>query len=159
MGKAGNVGIDHDPGFDPEGIPQHHVGGLASDTIEREQGLHRRRHLSPVLFYQHTAAGLDVAGFVAEKADASDVEGQGLEIGLGVVLGGPVFLKQGLGDDVHLFVGALGRKDGGHQQLQRIGELEFTVGLRIGRSKALHQGTDPLPPGRRRLAGHASSFP
>ena len=95
QGKAGHMGIDHDSGFDPKGISQHHVGGLASHAIQREQGIHRLRNLSPVLFHQDATAGLDVAGLVAEEPNAADVEGQCIEIGQGVVLGAPVFLEQG----------------------------------------------------------------
>jgi hypothetical protein len=46
-----------------------------------------------VLFLQHTAAGLDISSLIAEKANAPDVEGERLEIGLGIIAGRSVFLE------------------------------------------------------------------
>jgi hypothetical protein len=101
---------------------------------------------------------LDISSLIAKKANAPHVECERLKIGLGIIAGRSVFLEQRLSDDVDLSVGTLSRKDGGHQELQGIGEPKFTMSLRISRSKALYQGTDPLLPGRRRLAGHDSKF-
>jgi len=85
--------IDDDAGLDAEGVSHHDIGRLAAHSIEGDEGLHRLRNLSPVLFHQDATAGLDIAGLVAEEPDAADVMGQGFRIRLGIVTGGSVFLE------------------------------------------------------------------
>jgi hypothetical protein len=75
LGEAGHMRIDDDAGLDAEGVSHHDIGRLAAHSIEGDEGLHRLRNLSPVLFHQDATAGLDIAGLVAEEPDAADVMG------------------------------------------------------------------------------------
>ena len=102
LGKTGHMGVDDDARFDAEGIPQDHVGGLPTHTVQGDQGVHRARHLASMLFHERATARLDVAGLVAVQADAADVVREGLRIGAGVIGRRPVFPEELLGDDVDL---------------------------------------------------------
>jgi hypothetical protein len=81
-----------------------------------------------VSFDEGAAASLDAPGFVAEEPELTDGifevgDGRG-----GVVGGGWILSKQGRSDPIHQFVRALGGEDGGDEQFEGIGKVEFAVG-------------------------------
>ena len=51
---------------------------------------------------------------------------------VGVVLRGAAAGEEAAGDLVDPHIGALGRKDGGHEKFERGGVVQFAVGVRIG---------------------------
>ena len=60
-------------------------------------------------------------------------------VGRGVVQRGAVLHEQRRGGEVDPLVGALRRQDGGHRQLQRVGEVELAVDVRKRlRERAIH---------------------
>jgi len=84
------------------------------------------------MLHQGLAGSPNVFGLIPVEADPAQVLFEVLWAGVRVIGGAPVFLEQISGHDIDLLVRALGRQDGGDQQLQRVPKVEFTVGLRIG---------------------------
>ncbi len=120
LGKSAHVGIDDDPNIHTEGITEDHVGRLAPDPRQFGQSRNRRWHFATVLGEDHSAGGLDVLRLVLVETDPTDCVGELLRIAVGIVCWGLVVPEQFFGHLVDLFVGALGREDGGHQEFQRI---------------------------------------
>ena len=118
IGQPRHMGVDGEAGH-AEGIGEHHIGGLASDSRQRGQFLHRGRHFRIELFHQNTGSIDDISGFGAVIAAGMDHFFQfgGLERGK--------ILRTGMGfekfrsDLVHHLVRALGGKDGRDQELER----------------------------------------
>jgi len=48
------------------------------------------------------------------------------------IIGPPVLAKQVRGDDVHTFIGALGRQDRGDQKLERVAVVKGAMSIRVG---------------------------
>ena len=78
------------------------------------------------------ATGFDTFGFVAEEADALNIYFERGKIGLSIVGGGLIFLKEISSDDVNLFVGALSGEDGGDEEFEWIGEVQLAMRIRVG---------------------------
>ena len=140
--QPGAVGDPKDMGVDGDGrlaerLVHHHVGGLAPDPGQLEQGVALARHLPAVIADQRLAQGHDILGLGVEQADRLDVlahpiDAQGDHL-RGRVGGG----EQGGGCLVDPDVGRLGRQHDGDQQGKGIGV--FQLGLRrrfLGRETA-----------------------
>ena len=70
--KPAHMRVDHDARGQPEGGSQHDIGGLSSDPGQRHQHSSCWRHLAAMFCHQSLAAGLDIAGLVAEEPGALD---------------------------------------------------------------------------------------
>ena len=147
-----DVGVDHHPRGHPEGRPKHDIGCFSGYSGEFEELLHGLRHLPVVLFHQAAAGLLDVPGLVAEESGGMNHPFQGLQGGAGKGFCRRVFAKELRRDQVDSLVGALGRKDGRDQQLQRSGVSQGALGPRIGLLQA-RQDAGHLP-----LAGFQGFF-
>lgn len=90
-----------------------------------------------------SASGLDVLRFVFVEPDPTDCVGELLRIAIRIVGWGFVVPEQIFGHFIDLFVGALGREDGGHKEFQGIGEDELAVGIGIGRLENLADAFTP----------------
>jgi hypothetical protein len=84
-----------------------------------------------VLFDERVAACLYTFSFVAKKPGGLDGLLKYRGIGLRIIGRRAKFLEQVGRDKVHPLVGALGGKDSGNEQLQRIGMVQLTVRIRI----------------------------
>lgn len=158
-GEALDVGVDNDAGSDLKGAPENDVGGLATNAVEGDEGFEVLRNLALVKVQELAAAGLDVAGLVAEQADAPDVLGKLFDGCLGIVGGGAVFFEEAGGDDVDLSIGALGGKDGGDQEFKGIGEVEFAMGIGVGEPEGIDDAQGTFAAGGDGFAGHGHWLP
>ncbi len=158
-GEALDVGVDHDSGGDLKGTAENDIGGLATDAVEGDEGFEVLRDFALVEVEELAAAGLDVAGLVAEQTDAPDVLGKLFEWSLGIVGGGAVFPEEAGGDDVDLSVGALGGKDGGDEEFEGIGEVEFAMGIGVGDAEGIDDAQGTFAAGGDGFAGHGHWLP
>lgn len=131
-GEAGNVSIDDDADVFAEGIAEDDVGGFASHAAEGGEFFHGIGNAAAVPFDDRLATGFDAFGFVPKKAGGLDGFLEFGRGGAGVVCGGGVFGEERRGDLIDAFVGALGGKNGGDEELERIGMVQFTMGVRVG---------------------------
>ena len=72
LAEPGNVGVNHDPVIDAEGIPEDHVGGLATDSREGREILHGPGHVPVKMCHQSLAAGLDVSRLASKQTNPAD---------------------------------------------------------------------------------------
>ena len=120
----------HRDSWDPESVAQHHVSGLASDPRQSYQVLEPRRHVTAKSLDQHRPDLDQRVGFGSVESRGLDHR---LELGAvrrSVVRGAPVPGKHHRSHHVHPDIGGLSRHHRGHQQLQRVLEVEFT--FRVG---------------------------
>jgi hypothetical protein len=110
----------HDHARVPEDPTQDDIGGLAADAVELEQFLHGPRHDSAKLLFKLTRHHLDGPCLLMVEPGGLDVALQFHQIRRHEVGGGPVPREQRRCHLVHLRVGALGREDRRHQQLQGV---------------------------------------
>ena len=149
LGEAADMGVDDDALLEAECVSEHDVGGFAADARKGGEFLHTVRNASPVAFEEGGGAGLEAAGLGPEEPGGFD-EGLKFRGGDGgVVCGGFAAFEKAFGDQIDALVSALGGEDGGDQELQGVGVLEFAVGVRVG---AAEDGED-LPDGFRGGAG------
>ena len=87
----------------------------------------------------------DVPGLVPVKARGPDVVLELGEIRLGISAGIGVFSEKRPRYLIHPHVRALGRENGGHQKLQRIGELQSDDGIRVGRRQDIQNLEGSFP--------------
>ena len=115
--EPGDVRVDHHAGRNAKGRAQHHVGRLAAHARQLDQRVEVLRHLAAVIArparVQQALMFLALLRkkpvlWMARSSSASLAAANGRASGY--------LLKQLLGDDVHPRVGALGRKDRGHEQ-------------------------------------------
>src|SRR5439155_16039867 len=52
--------------------------------------------------------------------------------GLGVILGGTMFLEDLSGNNVDALIGALGGENGGDKEFERVGVVQFAMRIRVG---------------------------
>ena len=71
-GEASDVGIDHHPFVDVEGVAEHHVGRLAADAGEGVECRHRSRDLAVVVRHQRLGHRDQVPRLVTEEAGGPD---------------------------------------------------------------------------------------
>ena len=108
-----------------------------------QQFFHGAGDLASVLLDQQPAALLNIAGLVAEKAGGADHVLQLGAVGLRERGGIGIAAEERRSDHVNALVGALGREDGGDQELQWIGEGEgaMRVGIEPGKGPDNATGT------------------
>lgn len=155
VGETLDVGIDNDAGGYLEGAAKNDIGGLATDAVEGDEGFEVLWDFALMEVEELAAAGLDVAGLVAEQTDAPDVIGKLFDGCLGVVGGGAVLPEKAGGDDVDLSVGALGGKDGGDEEFEGIGEVEFAMGIGVGDAEGIDDAQGTFASGGDGFAGHS----
>jgi len=114
------VSIYDNAAIDIESVAQHHVCGFATYSAKLPQGFHRARNLAAMPFNQGLASGFDAFGFIAKKTGGLDGLFQFRRRSLRVGLGGRVPFEQVRSDEIHALVGALGRKNRGNQQFERV---------------------------------------
>jgi len=132
MRQARDVGVHHHANIDGKGVSQDHVRRLAPDAAQGHQFLHRLRDFAAVIGHDASAGRLDAARLVFVKTGGPDFLLQSGEIGSGKILRGTVLLEQCGRDQIHAFVGALRGENGGHQQFERVREIQFAVRGGIG---------------------------
>jgi hypothetical protein len=118
LSEARDMGIDDDAVLDMKGVAENDIGGLASNAVQVEQGIHGGWHLAIMALDQFAAGGLDMAGFGAEKPETANILFELLNGGLGVIGGRPVFPEKDRGDKIDLFIGALRGEDGGDEEFE-----------------------------------------
>src|SRR5215472_4114622 len=121
----------HGNGGDTEGVAQHHVGGFAPHTGERDEFLHGAGHHAAMTLHQRLPHAYERPRLGLEEARGVDLllEGRGacpLE-----VLRRPISREERPGHRVHPLVRALSGEDGGGQKLEGRGEVELDPRRRI----------------------------
>ena len=114
-----------------EGVAQNDVRGLKTDAGQRRQFLHRGGHLSTMFGDELLTTELDTASFVAEEAGRLNKAFQLGAVGVGKSRGVGIAREQSRRHQIDAGVGALGRQDGGNEQLQRTVENESAWRFRI----------------------------
>ncbi len=135
--QAGHVGVDDDSDVDVEGVAQDHVGGLAADSGQGGELVHRLWDLAGVVIEKGLGHGADGFALAAKEARGVDIALQLGRIGRGIILGGAILLEEIFGHDIDTKIGALGREDRGDQQLQSVAMIEAAFGVGI---RALQDG-------------------
>jgi hypothetical protein len=146
----------HREGGLPEGAAEHHVGGLARDAAQGDQGLDVVGHPPGEALRDVPRGRLDGArllpeepGAVHEPLDlAGRCGGQGAR--------GPVAREELRRHLVHDLVGALGREDGGHEQLEGGLEPERGARVRVGPAQAARDALRAQAALFQALARHAA---
>ena len=131
VGEPPHVGVDGDPGGHPEGLAEHHLGGLPTDSRQLDQRLQIRWDLPPMLEGDPTRR-------ISEVLCLGSMQPGGSNHGLEVLLGSPGQFgrTRPAREDrrchpIHPLIGALGRKHGGDEQFPRRPIIEFAFGLGI----------------------------
>lgn len=119
--------VHNDANIDAECIAQNDVGGLASDAIQLRQFLHRLRNLPAMVFDEFAAARPDVLRLVPKKSRRPDGLLKFRERRIRIIRRRAIFFEQLFCDNVDAFVGALRRKDGGHEQFERFRVTQPTL--------------------------------
>lgn len=114
-----------------EGTAQDDVGGLAANTVELQQLLHRAWHRAGKPLHDGAGHPDDRPRLLPVEPGRTDVPLELARVGAGEVLGGTVPRKERGRHPVHLGVCALRREDGGDQELQRRPVTERQPGDRI----------------------------
>ena len=131
-GKATDMGVHDDAFGQIESVTENHIRGLSTHSGQLVKLFHRLGHLTAVVLDQSSGTTANRLGLGAEEAGRAD---QALEFRGGdfrKVLGRPAAGKEGGGDFVDPFVGALGGKDRGHQELKRVGVVQLAMSVRVG---------------------------
>lgn len=152
--EARHVGVNDDTFVEVEGIAEDDVGGFASDAVELDEVLHGVGDLAVVTFDEFLAGALDVFGLMTKEAESADVLFELGQAGGGVVGGGTVFVEEERCDQVDLFVVGLRGQDGGDEKFERVGVMEFAVGVRIGFSESIDDQGEAFASGQFGFARH-----
>jgi len=141
---AGDMGVD---GYsrDVVTVTQDTVGCLASHTRQRDEVVKCCRYFTTEPVDEFATARLNVLGLVAKETSGTNVLLQFLLRHSDKVLRRSILLEQGNGDDVHAFIRALRRQNGGDQQLERRGPVQADTGVRISFAKSINDRCRPPP--------------
>ena len=131
MAEPRHVRIDYDARRDAKGRAENDVGRLPAYARQFDQFSMTCGASPPPCSDQQAAAVLNALGLVAKKAGALDRFFQLGNRGLGIVGRRAVLAEQVVSDDVHPLVGALGRKDGRHEQFQGRLEVQRAGGIGV----------------------------
>ena len=139
------MGVHGDSLRQTVGGAQHHIGGLARHSGQRQQLLHGAGQLAAEPIDHELRGSPDRLRLVAEEAGRANVLLQLLHRDRQVILRSPIPGEERRGHHVDALVGALRGENGGDQQLERGSEIERAGGVRVGRRQALADGMDALP--------------
>src|SRR5690242_7953410 len=143
--EPADVRVHDDTLHDAVGVAHHDVGGLACHTGQRDELVHRAWHLAAEALDDQVCRRADALRLVAVEAGLLDVLLQLLQVGARVVRRAAILLEESLRHGVDTLVGALGREDGGDEQLQRRGEIERAGGIGIICPQDRHDRARPPP--------------
>jgi len=130
-GETAHMGVDHNPLGQVKSIAENHIGGFASHAGKLMEMFHRPRNFAPVIFDQGGGTAADRSGLRAKKTRGAD---QILKIcsgKFGEVTGGVAAGKKCGSDLVDPFIRALGGKNGGDEELERVGVVQFAMSVRV----------------------------
>jgi hypothetical protein len=141
--QAGDVGVDHNAGFDAVGVAEDDVGGFASDPGEVSEGRELAGDVALMVLDEGFCRPDEVFRLVAEEAGGSDevfdvfLPGGGERFSVGV------FFEEGGCHQVDPHVGALGRENGGDEKLEGALVVQLAVGVGVGGAQFLQNGGSP----------------
>ncbi len=149
-----DVGVDHHPG-DAESVAEDHVGRLAPHPRQGGQRLQAGRHLPPCSATRAAAQPSRLLALLrknpVERISSSSSAGSARASASGVGIAAKQFRRHLV--DPH--IGALGREDGGHQQLPGAVEVQGALGTGIGPGENVQHRRGLLPT----LCGDLHRFP
>ena len=127
LAKAMDVRIDNKAHVGLKAVAKHHVSSFAGHPTQSQKLIHRPRHLASELL-DNVAHGLTYGfGLAAKQTDGSDVRLNLLRCGHRIIGRSWVRGKQRGRAFVHAHIRRLGRANRGHQQLVRVGMIQFAV--------------------------------
>ena len=130
--QAVNMRVNHNPFSFAVRDAEDDTGGFAAAAGQLDEFGHRVGHLPGMTLGNGLTTIADGFGFVAEETGGFDAFLQ-LSGRRGGELGRrPVFGEEGGRDLIDAFVGALGAEDGGDEELERVGVVEFAVHVGVG---------------------------
>lgn len=97
-----------------------------------------------MLLGKNGSHGTDGLGFVAIKSGGMNDGFEFLRRDGSVVRRGAASIEECRGHHVDTDIGALGREDGGHQKFERVGEIQFAVGIGVDFWKFHREEFGPL---------------
>jgi hypothetical protein len=126
----------HDDSRNAEGGSEDHIAGFAPHPGKFDQFFQRLRHLAVMLRQDRFGAIFNVFGFIMKKAGGTNQIFNGFKGRSGKISRRFKMFKKHRGNLVYLFVGALGRKNGGNQKLKRIlmKQLRFDFGINLSQN-------------------------
>ena len=131
-GETADMGVDDDAFGEVESVTENHISGLSAHAGELVEMFHGPRNLAAVILDQGGGAAADRFGLGAEESGGAD---EAFELGgrdLSKMLGRGAALEKGGCDFVDPVIRALGREDGGDEELEGILVVEFAMGGRVG---------------------------
>ena len=150
--QAAKMGVDRQP-RDVEGIAEDDIGRLTSDAGQRHEVLEFLGHLALVAVGERLAEAEQAGGLVPVEPRRLDQSLKFTPVSGGQVGWRRVLGAQGGGDHIDPFVGALGRQNRRDNQLIRVLEVQFAVGVRVGLLQDPVDLASPAYEGGMRLGG------
>lgn len=152
--KSRHMRIDNNADVYFESVAQNYIRGFAPNAIQLRQLFHGAGHLSAMTLDEFLAASLDIPGFIAEESESLDASLKVKQVGICEIRSAAKFFEQVHRHDVDLFVGALRRQDRGDEQFERVGIIQFTVRIGIGRGQGRNYVPDSRCLGLERFSRH-----
>ena len=145
-GESADVGIDGDA-WNAEGVAKNHIRGFPTDPGQPHEIGQTVGHLAAVFQSDHARQAHQMFGLAAiETGWSNDVRHLG-DLSAGEFRAGGVAGEQRRRHLIYAGIGALCTEHRGDEQLQRCGEVQFAMGVRIGHGEhsidpagAPHQG-------------------
>jgi len=128
--KSPDMRVHWKPGKVHRHAPDH-VGSFAATPRDRDEVLHRRRHLAVETLDQGLSHSHQRPGLVPIEAGGPHQFLDILERGYRQILGRRIAGEQRRGHDVDPHIGALRRENGGSEQFVGIAVIEFAVGVGV----------------------------
>jgi hypothetical protein len=150
-GDPMDMRVHDDTRCEAVGAAEDHVGGLAPDAGQARELFHGPRHLAAVLVHERPARPEEGPGLGAEKAGGPDQALQPLRVGIGERRGIGIGAEEIGCDFVHTGVGALGRKNGCDEQLERRAVVELDVRVGTGSFQGAEKPAGAAPQVRSRV--------
>jgi hypothetical protein len=144
--EAEHVGVDRDALHLAERVADHDVGGLAGDSGQADEALHRVGHLPAVLGDDHAGSAHDRLRLVAEEACGPDDLLHLVRVRSGQVLRFREALEEDGRHLVHAHVGGLSREDDRDEQVVRRVVVQHDVRVGVEPSQPVHDDARPLSP-------------
>jgi hypothetical protein len=138
--QPGDVGVDRNPFIDSKRIAEDDIGCLASHPWQAPELIHGAGYLAAVIGHHGLGHADEALGLVAEEPGGFDDLFQLGRVGPGQLDRGGVAPEQGGSDQIDPRVGALGREDGGTEQLVGVLVVQRATGVRVGLPEAGEDG-------------------
>lgn len=137
-----------------ESMPQHNVCRFATNAGKQNQLFESLRNFPSKICHDLHGQTLDVLGFSSEEPCRVDQDLDGMKVSLRELLHVRIFLEKCRGHGIYALIGALRREHRSHQQLQGVGEVQFTMNIGVTLAEDFVDGPGLL--NRARISHHST---